>query len=425
MSAARPASLAALGAEIAAGRRRSEDIVRDCLARIAAREPTVRAWVHLDADAALAQARACDRERPRSPLHGLPIAVKDIFDTADMPTAYGSPIYAGHRPARDAVAVALLRAAGAVVLGKTVTAEFAASFPGPTANPRNPAHTPGGSSSGSAAAVADGMVPAGLGTQTLGSVIRPAAFCGIAGFKPTYGIVSAEGIKPGAQSFDTVGFLLADIADAALLLGALTPRREWAAAPPAAPRIAVMRGPAWDMAQMETVAAVDRAAERFGRAGARIADVPPPPALETLRETAWTILCYETNQNLTYERLAHGASISPPLRKIFEMAAAIGLDEYRAALVRTAEARAALNASLAGYDAVLTAATPGEAPRGLESTGDAVFNRAWTAAHLPCATLPAGTGPNGLPVGIQLVAAQWRDAELIALARWAAECLAA
>jgi Asp-tRNA(Asn)/Glu-tRNA(Gln) amidotransferase A subunit family amidase len=418
-------SLAALGAEIAAGRKLSEGIVRECLARIAARESAIRAWVHLDAEAALAQARARDKERPRSPLHGLPIAVKDIFDTADMPTAYGSPIYAGHRPRRDAAVVALLRDAGAVILGKTVTTEFAAAYPGPTANPHNPAHTPGGSSSGSAAAVADGMVPAGLGTQTLGSVIRPAAFCGIPGFKPTYGLVSAEGIKPGAQSFDTVGFLLADIADAALLLGALTPRRDWDVPLPAAPRIAVMRGPAWDMALPESVAAIERAAERFAHAGARVAEAAPPRALETLRETAWTILCYETYQNLAYERLAHGDRVSPPMRKIFALAAAMTLDEYRAALARTLEARAALNALLAGYDAVLTAATPGEAPRGLESTGDAVFNRAWTAGHLPCATLPAGTGPNGLPVGIQLVAAQWRDAELIALARWAAARLAA
>ncbi len=418
-------SLAALGADFAAGRKRSEDIVRACLARIERREPAIRAWAHIDAAAALAQARARDAEAPHSPLHGLPVAVKDIFDTADLPTAYGSPIYAGHRPGRDAAVVALLRAAGAVILGKTVTTEFAASFPGPTANPHNPAHTPGGSSSGSAAAVADGMVPAGIGTQTLGSVIRPAAYCGIAGFKPTYGLVPFEGAKPGAQSFDTVGFLLGAVGDTALLLGALTPRRDWHVPPPEAPRIAIMRGPAWNMAQPETVAAVERAAQRFARAGARIVEIPPPPSVEVLRETAWTILCYETYQNLTYERLAQGDRVSAPMRKIFALAAAMTLDQYREALARTLEARAALNAAVAEYDAVLTAATPGEAPRGLQSTGDAVFNRAWTAAHLPCATVPAGSGPNGLPVGVQLVAAQWRDAGLIALARWAAARLAA
>jgi len=418
-------SVGALGAMIARKETRSQAIVEACLARIAAREGTIHAWVHLDADAALKQAHARDAEAPRSPLHGLPIAVKDIFDTVDMPTAYGSPIYARHRPARDAVVVALLRRAGAVILGKTVTTEFAASFPGPTANPHNPAHTPGGSSSGSAAAVADGMTPAGLGTQTLGSVIRPAAYCGIAGFKPTYGLVPGEGMKPGAQSLDTVGFLLRDIADAPLLLSAVTPQRDWAVPPPSSPRIAVVRGPAWNLAQPETVAAVEAAAQVFARAGAKVVEKAPPPAVEALRETAWTILVYETYQNLTYERLAHLDLVSPPMKKIFEMASALTVDDYRAALARMLESRAALDALFADCDAVLTAAAPGEAPLGLGATGDAVFNRAWTAGHVPCVTLPGQRGPHGLPVGIQLVGRQWNDAALIAVARWAAPRLAA
>ena len=417
-------TLATLGAAIAARRTTSEAIVRACLARIAAREGTVRAWAHIDAERALAEARARDAEAPRSPLHGLPIAVKDIFDTADLPTAYGSPIYAAHRPRRDEAVVALLRNAGAVILGKTVTTEFAAAYPGPTVNPHDPAHTPGGSSSGSAAAVADGMAPAGLGTQTLGSIIRPAAFCGITGFKPTYGLVPTEGMKAGAHSFDTVGFLLRDIGDAALLLGALTPERDWVRPAPAAPRIAISRGPAWQKAQAETIAAVEGAARRFVRAGASVVEVEPPAALETLRESNWTILCYETYQNLTYERLVHSDSISAPMRKIFALASAMSIADYRTALARLLEARAALNAMLADHDAVLTAATTGEAPRGLESTGDGAFNGAWTAAHGPCVTVPAGSGPKGLPVGIQLVARPWHDAELIALARWAAPLVA-
>ncbi|HEY7609272.1 MAG TPA: amidase [Alphaproteobacteria bacterium] len=413
-------SLGALGAMIARKETRSQAIVEACLARIAAREGAIHAWAHLDADAALEQARARDAEAPRSPLHGLPVAVKDIFDTVDMPTAYGSQIYARHRPARDAAVVALLRRAGAVILGKTVTTEFAAAFPGPTANPHNPGHTPGGSSSGSAAAVADGMAPAALGTQTLGSVIRPAAYCGIAGFKPSYGIVPVEGIKPGAHSLDTVGFLLRDIADAPLLLGALTPPQDWALPLPASPRIAVVRGPAWSLAQPETVATVEAAARVLARNGAELTDVSPPPALEALRETAWTILCYETTQNFTYERLAHFDLLSPPMKKIFETAATLAVSDYRAALARMLASRAALDALFADCDAVLTAAAPGEAPKGLGGTGDAVFNRAWTAAHLPCVTLPAGRGPSGLPVGIQLVGRQWSDAALIALARWTA-----
>jgi Asp-tRNA(Asn)/Glu-tRNA(Gln) amidotransferase A subunit family amidase len=185
-----------------------------------------------------------------------------------------------------------------------------------------------------------------------------------------------------------------------------------------------MRGPAWDRASPETISAVEQAARRLAQAGARVVEVSTPPALETLRQTVWTVLCYETHQNLTHERLAHGAWISPPMHKIFGLGAAMTVAQYQSALARTLEARAAFDALLAGYDGILTAAAPGEAPRGLESTGDGVFNGAWTAAHLPCVALPAGTGPNGLPVGIQLVARQWRDAELIALARWAAPLLA-
>jgi Asp-tRNA(Asn)/Glu-tRNA(Gln) amidotransferase A subunit family amidase len=216
-----------------------------------------------------------------------------------------------------------------------------------------------------------------------------------------------------------------DIADAPLLMGALTPQRDWTRPPPTAPRIALIRGPAWDLAQPETIAAVEEAGRRFARAGANVGDVVPPPALETLRETAWTILCYETNQNLSYERIARLSQVSPPMRKIFEMASKLTIADYRTALTRTLAARAALNALLDGYDAVLTAAAPGEAPPGLAATGDAIFNRAWTAGHLPCVTLPAGTGPKGLPVGIQLVGSQWKDAELLAVARWAAPLLAA
>jgi Asp-tRNA(Asn)/Glu-tRNA(Gln) amidotransferase A subunit family amidase len=416
-------TLTELSRLVAARRATSQEIVSACLARIAAREPLIKAWTHIDAEQALGQARACDAEAARSPLHGLPIAIKDIFDTADMPTEYGSPIYAGHRPRRDAAVVALLRRAGAVILGKTVTAEFAAAFPGPTINPRNPAHTPGGSSSGSAAAVADRMVPAALGTQTLGSIIRPASYCGIVGFKPSYGLVPVEGAKSGAQSLDTVGFLLRDIGDAALLLSALAPPADWSAPLPQAPRLALVRGPAWDQARPETVSAIDDAARRLAKSGARVSEVDPPPALGALHEAAWTILCFETAQNLTFERCQHETLLSPPLRKILALAEAISLGDYRAALLRMAEGRQALDRLLARHDAILTAAATGEAPHGLASTGDAVFNRAWTAAHVPCVTVPAGVGPNGLPVGIQLVGRQWGDASLIALARWAASRL--
>src|SRR3954451_11300944 len=197
----------------------SKELVAGCLERIAAREPEVRAWAHLDPEAALAQARDRDAEAPRGPLHGIPVGVKDIVDTADMPTAYGSPIYAGHRPGRDADCVAWLREAGAVILGKTVTTEFATYEPPPTVNPLDSARTPGGSSSGSAAAVADGMVPLALGSQTAGSTIRPASFCGIAGFKPGHGWRSTRGVKRLSEGLDTLGVLARGVSDAALLRG--------------------------------------------------------------------------------------------------------------------------------------------------------------------------------------------------------------
>src|SRR6266851_1743143 len=207
--------------EIAAGRLSAEALIAACLDRIAARETVVGAWHYLDRDAALAAARQRDASSPSGPLHGVPIAVKDLIDTSDMPTGYGSPIYEGHRPAADAACVALARAAGAVVLGKTVTTEFACFTAGKTANPRNPAHTPGGSSSGSAAAVADGMVPLAFGSQTAGSVIRPASYCGVVGFKPSFGLIARAGVKPLADSLDTIGTMARNVADAAFFAGIL------------------------------------------------------------------------------------------------------------------------------------------------------------------------------------------------------------
>src|SRR5690242_9359308 len=245
--------------EIAAGRLTAEALTAACLDRIAAREGVVGAWHYLDRDAALAAAGQRDSEPPRGPLHGIPIAVKDLIDTVDMPTAYGSPIYRGHRPAADASCVALARAAGAVVLGKTVTTEFAAFTPGKTANPRNPAHTPGGSSSGSAAAVADRMAPLAFGTQTAGSVIRPAAYCGCIGYKPSFGLINRAGVKPLADSLDTVGVFARSIDDAAFFAGVLSerPPLRQLAVPQQSPRFGLHRTPLWDQAEPATEAALD------------------------------------------------------------------------------------------------------------------------------------------------------------------------
>src|SRR3954452_1681416 len=283
-----PLSLSAHQAarEIAAGRLRAEALVSACLERIAAREPIVGAWHYLDPEAALDAARRCDRSAPSGPLHGVPIAVKDLIDTADMPTGYGSAIYAGHRPATDAACVALARAAGAIVLGKTVTTEFACFTPGKTANPRHPAHTPGGSSSGSAAAVADAMAPLAFGTQTAGSVIRPAAFCGIVGYKPSFGTIPRAGVKMLCDSLDTVGTMARSVADAAFFAGIVAGRPELRdiALPEAPPRFGLYRTPMWDEAGPEVATALDHARAALERAGARVEEIAVPEQHRRLTE---------------------------------------------------------------------------------------------------------------------------------------------
>ena len=417
-------SLTELGRLIAGGTVTSESIVRACLDWIATREPAIHAWAHLDLELALAQARARDRERPRGPLHGLPIGIKDIIDTADQPTQHGSRIYAENRPPRDAACVALLRRAGAVILGKTVTTEFASAHPAATVNPHAADHTPGGSSSGSAAAVADFMVPAALGTQTIGSTIRPASFCGIVGFKPSFGLIPLDGVKTSAPTMDTVGLLLRRAEDIPLLLAAMTGNASWLAAPPPAPRFLFLPGPHWHKAQPETLEAIARTRDLFLRAGATVDERGASSALETLRESSWTILGFENAQNWAYEHDFHRALLSPRMVEFLDRSVSISRADYTNALAAADAARNEIDRVLTAYDAVVTAAAPGEAPKGLASTGDPTFNCPWTLARVPCVTLPAGVGPNALPVGIQLVARRGGDAALAALARWAEAQLA-
>ena len=418
-------SARAAAREIAAGRLRAEALVAACLERIAAREPVVGAWQYLDPEAALAAARRCDASPPSGPLHGVPIAVKDLIDTADMPTGYGSAIYAGHRPAADAACVALARAAGAIVIGKTVTTEFACFTPGKTANPRHPAHTPGGSSSGSAAAVADSMVPLAFGTQTAGSVIRPAAFCGIVGYKPSFGTIPRAGVKMLCDSLDTVGTMARDVADAAFFAGVVAGRPELRdiAFPAAPPRFGFYRTPMWDEAQPETDAALDHARAALERAGASVVNVPFPPEHERLTAAQQSIMGFELVRGLAHERLQHSAELSPPLAQLLDAGLTVGAPEYDAARADTATARARLDGVFGECDALLTPAAPGEAPQGLGHTGDPIFNRMWTLLGVPCVTLPSVWGENGLPTGIQLVGRIGDDAGLIAAALFAERAL--
>jgi amidase len=417
--------LNALGAveivsKIAAGEITCEAVTRACMERTAAREPTVKAWVNFNPELALAQAHALDREPRRGPLHGVPIGVKDVIDTFDMPTEMGSPIYRGYRPTADAACVALLRRAGAVILGKTATCELAGMAPAATTNPHNAAHTPGGSSSGSAAAVADFMVPAALGTQTGGSVLRPSSFCGVFGYKPTYNTFNKAGLKPAAESIDTIGWIARSIEDIALLTAVLRmdeprPLRSMSAAP----RIGLCRTEMWDSVQPETRSAVENAAAALSKAGAVVRDLDLPGEFAGLPALArGTINHFERAACMAFEWDNHRPALSPQMRRYIESGLQTSRADYVAAWRRIEQCRALLPEVFAGIDVLLTPCVPGEAPKGLASTGDPSMQAMWTALHTPTMTLPTHRGPNNLPVGIQLVAQRYDDDRLFACARW-------
>jgi amidase len=398
-----------------------EAVARACLDRIAEREPAVQAWQYLDADSVIAQARALDRRGSSGPLHGVPFGVKDIIDTHDMPTAYGSPIYQGHHPASDAACVALARQAGGIVMGKTVTTEFANVFPGKTRHPRDPHRTPGGSSSGSAAAVSDGMVPLALGTQTTASTIRPASFCGIVGYRPTYGHLRCAGVKEAAGSFDTLGLMARSIADIALYRDVLL--GETPALPPTAPevppRIGFCRTALWSRLEPSTANLLEHAATCLAQAGAQVEDVSLPGACEPILDMHRTIASFEFARNFTYEIAHHWEYLSPALRQgRVRQGLACDFATYRAAQAALEGCRTALDAMMAPYDVLLTASAAGEAPMGLQSTGDASFCALWTAAYVPALTLPVFTGPQGLPVGAQVIGKRHEDRALFATAQW-------
>ncbi len=398
----------------------AEAVVASCLERIAARESVVRAWAFLAREAALAEARAFDRAGKKMLLGGVPFGLKDIFDAAGMPAGYGSRIYTGWRPPSDASAAALPKAAGAILLGKTITTEFANRYPGPTSNPYDPARTPGGSSSGSAAAVADFMVPLAIGTQTAGSVLRPAAYCGVIGFKPSFGLFPPAGMRINTEAFDTVGIMARGVADIALFRAAMMaiPYHP-PAMPQTAPRIGLCRGPHWDDAEPEGRAVLEAAADRLAAAGARIADTALPPECAECDDYQRVIGAFEGLRNHMPELYRHEALLSPQLRETkIALGRKLSLDQFRDACRGADQARAAAWEWAAGFDAILTLPAPGEAPRGLGDTGSAMFNAIWTQLHMPCLTLPAGRGPNGLPLGVQLVGGRHDDARLLEVALW-------
>lgn len=413
----------------------AEELTESCLDRIRQSEDQVHAWAHLDAGQARQQARAADEATrqgaPLGPLHGVPIGLKDIFDTADMPTENGTPLDAGRRPPRDAVVVARLREAGAIILGKTVTTELATYAPGPTANPRNIAHSPGGSSSGSAAAVAAGMVPLALGTQTNGSVIRPAAYCGVVGFKPTRGTIARTGILMQSATLDQVGVFANSVADAAFLsqqiMSADAGRGDL---PPLAhpdllgglempwegrPRLAFARSPVWEEAEPATRETFLGLADTLsgGLPGAKL-----PAACDEAVAHHRTIGEAELSKAYDSYYVRDKDRLSPQLRGMVERGRRVSGSDYNGALAGMAAIGETLQGVFSQYDALVTPATTGEAPAGLESTGSPIFCTLWTLCGLPCVTLPLLTGPAGMPLGVQLVGAVGSDAKLLRIANW-------
>jgi len=416
-------SAAQAAAEIRVGRLTAERLVRDCLERIAARDAEIGAWAYCDPAAAIAQARAVDRAGAGGPLAGVPVGFKDVIDTADMPSEYNSPAWRGHRPRADAACASLVRSAGGIVLGKTVTTEFAWKVPAATRNPHNPAYSPGGSSSGSAAAVADFMVPLAFGTQTGGSTIRPAAFCGIVGYKPSFGLVNRAGLKPLAESLDTIGILARTVEDCALLAHVVSdlalPEFDLASAP----RIALCRTPRWKDATRETHALLEGAAGLLSGNGARVRDLELPAEFDRLYEEQVLIMNYEGARALAWERAAHPELLSGEAREAFAASAALPREEYEAAMHHASRCRALAVQLFADCDVLLTPSAPGEAPAGFSTTGSSLFNRIWTLLGLPCVTVPAGRGAAGLPLGVQLVAAYGEDGRALACGEWVRRAL--
>jgi Asp-tRNA(Asn)/Glu-tRNA(Gln) amidotransferase A subunit family amidase len=397
-----------LARRVEAGEITPRAVVELCAEAIAAREVGIGAFAALDIAGARYAAEMAGLSQ--LPLRGLPAGVKDIFDTASLPTEYGSQIYSGHRPRADATMVALLRRAGGIVLGKTVTTELASLQPAGTRNPRNPLHTPGGSSSGSAAAVAAGMVPIAFGSQTAGSVIRPAAFCGIAGFKPSFKLMPTVGMKCFSWSLDTVGLFAASVADVAFAAAAITGRDlRIDRSAPAAPAIALVRTQHWPEASDDMRAAVEHAARAAERAGARIRELDLPPIFEAATRAQLTIQDYEAYRALAHEFDHHHDQIGPNLRAQLDSAAAIDADSYDEARRTTRRARQMFANLMADTDAILTPSAPGAAPRGLTSTGQPTFNRLWTSLGPPCVNVPGLADPTGLPLGVQIVGRFARD----------------
>ena len=393
------------------GRISGAELQAACLARIEAREELICAWSYLPVRPATLPAKA-----PDGPLSGLPIGVKDIIDTADMPTTYGSAAYRDHQPSMDAACVALVRAAGGTVLGKTVSTEFAYFQPGGTANPHNLDHTPGGSSSGSAAAVADFMVPMAFGTQTGGSVIRPATYCGVVGYKASHGALPLYGVKALSHDLDTLGWFCREVADIHLMRAALVGAP--AEGVSERPKIGLCRTYEWDQADGDSQAAVLNAAKRLEAAGAQVVDVDLPDVFANLVEQQKVVMAQNAARDLAFEYNHHQARMSSHIIALIEQGRAVDFQTYQGAVTAAVEGRQQMEEIFKDVDVLLCPSAPGEAPAGLDGTGDPVFNRMWTLLGNPCVNLPGHLGGKGLPVGVQAVGCLGLDEKLLHHCSW-------
>ena len=407
---------------ISEGKTTAEAVARACLEYIAEREPAVQAWHYLDPDLVIKQAQALDRSATRGALQGVPVGFKDIIDTADMPTEYGTPIHSGHIPHLDATCVALTRRAGGLVMGKTVSTEFANRHPGKTMHPMDPTRTPGGSSSGSCAAVGDRMVPIAVGTQTSGSTIRPAAYNGCFGYRPTWGDFRMVGVMEAAGSFDTLGLIARSVQDIALYRGVLlgetipTPTTVTASKPA---RVGVCRTIFWDQTDDATKAAIESCAQAMSKGGAKVTDLSLPSSFDPIDETHQRISSFEFARNRAWEINNHYDEISQTLRENrLKHGLAYTFEQYREARTLSEKLRLQMDEIFQDHDVILTPSAPGEAPVGLNATGSHAFSSIWTVCHTPSMTLPLFKGPNKLPIGVQLVTRRDADAYLFATSLW-------
>ncbi len=423
-SALNQLSASEIAASVNAGRVSAVAVLEDCLDRIESREQIVQAWEFIDREQALEQARQVDKDSKKGSLAGVPVAIKDIIDTRDMPTGMGSVIYEGYKPRTDAACVTRLRSVGAIILGKTVTCEFAGIVPGKTTNPHDPSRTPGGSSSGSCAAVADYMVPIALGTQTGGSVIRPSSYCGIIGYKPSFDNFSLKGVFPAAESLDTLGLHARSIEDVEVMAAALVNR------PPKTiqtlkkpPVVGVCRTWMWKEANQETRDAIEIASTRMKAAGAFVGDIELPEEFQWLADVRHLINARERADVMAEHWINDRHRLSSQSVNTIQLGLDITHNDYLDALYLMDTCRARMNHTFDGCDIILTPSVDGEAPVGLHDTGNHKFQSLWTMLQVPTITLPTHKGPNELPVGIQLVAPYRKDDALIAAAQWVLKAL--